>query len=375
MEPFVVLVLLFNLRPGYGFGMTRTTGARANFRYWQRGLFWAALIFSPRLYALEWMSGSFQEAQQRAKASHRWILVDFYATWCGPCHEMDEKVWSRDDVGQALSQSFVTIRRDGEAGEGEALVKRFHIVGYPTMLVLDAEAREVDRLMGAITPRDLIDTLRHFREGNGTTAELERRLSAFPNDDALRLEVATRKAMRGDAEAPIELDRVVKGDPENKAKRAAAALLTLGKYYHLRGAKDYARAIECLTELERRFPHSDEAAEVPYNLGIAYHALGRDTEARTALERWIAAAPKDFSRYNAYAWLCFKHNFDRSRGIEIAKKGLTIDPNEDGLWDTLGELYAVTGRLADARDAEQRAVRLKPQSPYYQAQLRKFGGK
>jgi tetratricopeptide (TPR) repeat protein len=288
---------------------------------------------------------------------------------------MDEKVWSRDEVGKALAPSFVMLRRDGEAGEGESLGKRFHIVGYPTLLVLDAKGNEVDRLMGAVQPRDLINTLQHFREGNGTTAELEQRLAAAPSDSALRLEVATRKAMRGDAHAPEELERVVKDDPENKAKRAAAALLVLGKYYYLRGTKDYARAIERLSELERRFPHSDEATEVPYNLGIAYHALGRDAEARTTLERWIAAAPKDTSRYNAYAWLCFKHDFDRPRGIEIAKKGLEINPKEDGLWDTLGELYAATGRLADARDAEERAMRLKPKDTYYSTQLRKFGGR
>jgi tetratricopeptide (TPR) repeat protein len=167
---------------------------------------------------------------------------------------------------------------------------------------------------------------------------------------------------------------VVKADPDNKQKRAAPALLTLGKYYWLRGKKDYVRAEAILRDLEKRFPASEEAGQVGYNLAFALHATGRDPEAREVLDRWIAAAPKDMSRYNSYAWLCFKNNFDRARGIEVARQGLAVDPKDHGLWDTLAELYGATGKLAEARDAEQKALATKPNDVYYAAQLRRFGG-
>src|SRR5262249_55006727 len=104
------------------------------------------------------------------------------------------------------------------------------------------------------------------------------------------------------------------------------------------------------------------------------HETKRDPAARQLLDRWIAAAPKETSRYNAYAWFCYKNNFDRQRGIEVAKKGLEVDPKDHALWDTLGELQAATGPLAEARAAETQALTLRPHDNYYEAQLRRFGG-
>jgi thioredoxin-like negative regulator of GroEL len=213
-----------------------------------------------------------------------------------------------------------------------------------------------------------------IRAGKRSLGELEERLKAAPGDEALRLEVATRHAWRGDPRAVTELTQIVAADSANEGKRAALALLVLGKYYYLRGAKDYTHAEATLRELERRFPSAPEAGEVAYNLGLALHAQKRDPEARQLLDAWIAAAPADVPRASAYAWLCFKNDFERPRGIEVAKQGLAVDPKDHGLWDTLAELCRATGDVEGARAAAKRALALKPQDEYYRSQLKKLGG-
>ena len=35
---------------------------------------------------------SWQEVLQKAKAENKYIFVDCYATWCGPCKAMDKEV-------------------------------------------------------------------------------------------------------------------------------------------------------------------------------------------------------------------------------------------------------------------------------------------
>jgi thioredoxin 1 len=318
--------------------------------------------------ALTWSPGTLDEALVRAKAQKKLVLIDVFATWCGPCHEMDDTVYSRDDVAKAIDSAWVPLRRDGERDEGLQIATKYHVVGFPTILLIDENGKEVDRLMGFVQPKDLIAQLARLRKGSGALAELEKKLAASPKDEALRLEVGTRHAMRGDARAVEELSGL--SDP----RRAAAGLLTLGKYYYLRGQKDYVRAEATLRDLEKRHPASEEAGQVGYNLALALHGQKKLKETRAVLDAWIAAAPKDVSRYNSYAWLCFKNEWERARGIEMARLGLEIDPKEHGLWDTLGELYFASGKPDEARKAEERALAIKPNDTYYMAQLRRFGG-
>ena len=39
---------------------------------------------------------SWQHVQQKAKAEDKYIFVDCYATWCGPCKQMDKKVCANE---------------------------------------------------------------------------------------------------------------------------------------------------------------------------------------------------------------------------------------------------------------------------------------
>jgi len=330
-----------------------------------------ALTVAAPAEAVTWDQGTLAQAMVKAKSGRRWILVDLYATWCGPCHDMDEKVYGRPEVERALG-SFVALRRDGEQGEGKALVERYHTVGYPTLLVLDENAVEIDRLMGFVDAKELVATLENFRRGVGTLHALEERLRATPSDETLRAEVATRHAMRGDAAAVTELRRVVNADPDNKAKRASTALLVLGKYYHLRGRKEPQQAKDVLDELRRRYPTSVEAEEAPYQIATALLGLGKPAEARVELDRWLTASPKDSERFNAYAWFCFKNQVLLQHGIEVARRGLELDPKAHALWDTLAELCAANGQRADAEVAAKKALALRPGDPYYLTQLKRL---
>lgn len=67
------------------------------------------------------------------------VMVDFFAEWCTACDELDHKTFADPDVIRA-SEDFVAVRLDStkpDAAHIRDILKRYRIVGLPTVLFLD----------------------------------------------------------------------------------------------------------------------------------------------------------------------------------------------------------------------------------------------
>ena len=97
--------------------------------------------------AFVWGHGSkgFEAALAMAKTSGLRVFIDFEATWCGPCHTMDQWIWTDAEVAARLNAGFVGVKVDADLEK--ALVKQFKIIGYPTMVILDATGAETQRVV------------------------------------------------------------------------------------------------------------------------------------------------------------------------------------------------------------------------------------
>lgn len=88
-----------------------------------------------------------------AKAEGKQVFVDIYTDWCGPCKMMAKQVFPTEKAGNYFNEKFVNIKLNAEK-EGKEDVKRFHITGYPTFVVLDAEGKELGNHSGATSDVD-----------------------------------------------------------------------------------------------------------------------------------------------------------------------------------------------------------------------------
>lgn len=94
-----------------------------------------------------WGHGSkgFEAALAKAKASGLNVFIDFEATWCGPCHTMDQWIWTDLEVAAMLNARYIGVKVDADLEK--ALIKRFKITGYPTMVILDSNGAEIQRVV------------------------------------------------------------------------------------------------------------------------------------------------------------------------------------------------------------------------------------
>jgi thiol:disulfide interchange protein DsbD len=107
-----------------------------------------------------WMEQDLEGALAKAKVERKLVLVDIYADWCAQCKELDEKTWPDAGVKQWMAQNAVAIRIDTDAKRKD-LATTLQIRSYPTVILLDAEGKELRRILGFQKPA----TMKAWLEG------------------------------------------------------------------------------------------------------------------------------------------------------------------------------------------------------------------
>ncbi len=72
------------------------------------------------------------------------VLVDFYATWCGPCRALAPTL---DELGRDLAGRARVVKLDVDQAPG--LARRYDIASIPCLIVFKG-GQEVGRLVGAV---------------------------------------------------------------------------------------------------------------------------------------------------------------------------------------------------------------------------------
>ena len=84
------------------------------------------------------------------------VVVDFFATWCGPC-KMLSPVFSSLGEEMKFKTDFLKVDID----ESENLARRFKVNTVPTVIIFE-NGQEMDRLIGFISKENLKEKVESY---------------------------------------------------------------------------------------------------------------------------------------------------------------------------------------------------------------------
>jgi thiol:disulfide interchange protein len=87
---------------------------------------------------IHFFKGSWNDALDEAKKQDKIIFLDVYATWFGPCNKMKKTTFNDEIVGTYFNKNFINVAIDGETPEGQLLIEKYAIRGYPSLLFVNA---------------------------------------------------------------------------------------------------------------------------------------------------------------------------------------------------------------------------------------------
>lgn len=84
-------------------------------------------------------SSNFESA---IKSSQKLVLVDFWATWCGPCKQLGPVL---DQLAEEMKDTAAIAKVDVDSNQG--LAQQFGITSIPA-LILFKNGQQVDKIIG-----------------------------------------------------------------------------------------------------------------------------------------------------------------------------------------------------------------------------------
>ncbi len=97
-------------------------------------------------------------ALETAAQENKLVMLDFYATWCGACNELDHKTFSDQRVVDRL-ESYVTVKIDFSAKVDKTLKEKYNVPGLPVVIFMDGQGNIYERIEKFVKPEKMLEII------------------------------------------------------------------------------------------------------------------------------------------------------------------------------------------------------------------------
>ncbi|MBS1514669.1 MAG: thioredoxin fold domain-containing protein [Bacteroidetes bacterium] len=314
--------------------------------------------------------GTFNEILKKAKEQNKIVMIDFITDWCIWCKHLDMRVYSNKAVVKYAEKHQINWKTDAEK-EGKDLAKKYGVNSYPTLLFVDADGNEIDKIIGFYPAPDFLENIKKINERKSSLAYLQSNYNNNKTDLKANLDLANRLIAEGKADdAKKYLNYIIQTDVSNsQGYTDDAELLIAMMEVKDKTSEAYIKDVNILLE---KYPKTNLSKDVKLFLSDKYTESKNDEMALLTLKGLYKKFPKDdmvkyyFGQY--YLSKARKINSDTTSteenyklAVRDAKKSIPYFKGgifEASAENVLADLYFKLGDSKKAKKSINRALEL-----------------
>ena len=319
-----------------------------------------------------WLQLTWSQAARYSRDTNTPLFLYFYTPYCGPCKELDRKVFATAEFEKFMSR-LVAIKVDAHADSGKVTAERYGVHSYPTMVVCRPGGEEIERFFGFSRTADFLQTIEDYLVGRNTATDYRDRALNDPNNLELAFTAGRELAVRKRARESIPfLERVYRADQDNVTGNVPRAMLLLAKTVYLDTLHELDKALPILEDLSARFPTSYHGSEATYMIARIYIERKQHDEAAKVLTERVKIGEHDPIQYFRFGNFCLRYGFLLDIAIPRVEVGLEKHPDAGYLWKTLADLRFRKKDYEGAVAAMEKAVATPKASTSYEKLLETY---
>ena len=113
--------------------------------------------FKPASTIVQFAAADWENSKSRAMTEGKLYFVDFDASYCATCRNMDESTYMSERLASYINKNVVAVRIDVQDFDGVMWSQQYEVEALPTMLIFNEQGELVKRIVGYQSADDLIE--------------------------------------------------------------------------------------------------------------------------------------------------------------------------------------------------------------------------
>lgn len=308
-----------------------------------------------------------------ASVGDGYVMIDFVKDGSSWCAQLDAETFTNLEVINYVNKNLTAVKMNADSSAVKELIEHYKISGFPTILIVNADSTEIDRIIGYLPPESFVNEIQRIQRGENTIADYIKKTTENPNDFNLWKALAGKYEDRGDLSSEIEVWESV------AEVSIGDQMLVKYKIVELRAQID-----QDVSGLEEFVTNNLDSEFTPYAFRNIINIQRRKKDVEAEVRTWINLIHylelkkiQTAVFYNSFAWRMSEVDKKLDLALEKIRTGINMLAENDstnlaGFMDTEAEILWKMGNIDEAIKVIDKSITLQPDDIYFQDQKEKF---